>query len=511
MADHHGRIRRDALRRVRGEEGQSTRPDWVRRLRPRIDVRGIREPGPEGRAPSRPGGSCHARTHGHDRAWPSDHHGRIRRDALRRVRGEEGQSTRPGWVRPLRPRIDVRGIREPGPEGRAPSRPGGSCQGRIDAAAIGYAVCARGSTSAAAANPTGGTRSVASEGRAEVEKNPQFPLYVQAGVMPSHEQLSFDLATASAGEANRSKSSRPDWRAVLTPEERRELCETDNWHGWVTLATNWGIVFAAMGLVAWAPNPLTVVVALFVIGSRQLGLAVVMHEAAHRILFRNRRLNDWAGQWLAAYPIWSDTETYRTYHLRHHAHTWTKDDPDLGLATPFPVSRASMRRKVLRDLTGRTGLKFARFALDRDTGLFSGKPRGGKKAGWRRLGGMLLTNAALLALLAVAGYPWLYLLWAGAWFTTYTLVTRFRSIAEHSMVPDPSDELRNTRTTLARWWERLFLAPNHVNYHLEHHLVMTVPHFKLPKFHRLLRERGVLDHALVARGYLEVLRAAASR
>ena len=52
------------------------------------------------------------------------------------------------------------------------------------------------------------------------------------------------------------------------------------------------------------------------------------------------------------------------------------------------------------------------------------------------------------------------------------------------MMPDPADDLRNTRTTLARWWERLLIAPNRVNYHLEHHLLMTVPHYNLPRMHR---------------------------
>jgi len=87
---------------------------------------------------------------------------------------------------------------------------------------------------------------------------------------------------------------------------------------------------------------------------------------------------------------------------------------------------------------------------------------------------------------------------------------RLRSIAEHGMVPDPADPLRNTRTTLARWWERLLLAPNRVNYHLEHHLVMTVPHYNLPRMHRLLRARGVLEDACVTRGYLDVLRLASA-
>ena len=90
-------------------------------------------------------------------------------------------------------------------------------------------------------------------------------------------------------------------------------------------------------------------------------------------------------------------------------------------------------------------------------------------------------------------------------------MTRVRSIAEHALTPNADDPLGNTRTTLARWWERLLIAPNRVNYHLEHHLLMTVPHYKLPQMHALLRERGVLEHACVEReGYRAILRRAAS-
>jgi len=63
---------------------------------------------------------------------------------------------------------------------------------------------------------------------------------------------------------------------------------------------------------------------------------------------------------------------------------------------------------------------------------------------------------------------------------------------------------------LARWWERLLVAPNRLNYHLEHHLLMTVPHHNLPRLHRLLRERGALDGACVERSYLAILRRASS-
>src|SRR5512140_3941504 len=98
----------------------------------------------------------------------------------------------------------------------------------------------------------------------------------------------------------------PVWITALSAEERRDLLAIKPLRAWLTLATNWGLVLAMMALVAWMPNPLTVLLALCVIGSRQLGMAIIMHEAAHRTLFKNRRLNDWVGNWLAAYPIWAE-------------------------------------------------------------------------------------------------------------------------------------------------------------------------------------------------------------
>jgi fatty acid desaturase len=312
----------------------------------------------------------------------------------------------------------------------------------------------------------------------------------------------------------------PLWSQVLTREERRALERIDPWRSWWSILSNWLGVFAAMALVAWAPNPLTIVLALFVIAARQLGMAVIMHEAAHRTLFARRALNDWAGAWLAAYPIWTDPGPYRTYHLKHHAHTGTERDPDLGLVTPFPITPASLRRKVWRDLSGQTGVKQAIAVFKRDVGMATGRrtqrdlsmSRGERPdVGWHKIAPVAITNGVLLAILTLAGYPALYLLWVGAWLTTYRLVTRIRSIAEHSMVPDQTDPLGNTRTTRARWWERLLIAPNRVNFHLEHHLLVSVPHHNLPRLHAILRERGALAEACVANGYPEVLRLAASR
>jgi fatty acid desaturase len=324
----------------------------------------------------------------------------------------------------------------------------------------------------------------------------------------------FDGAARAAG------TDPAAWRSRFSREELRELLELDDARSLATLAVNWGIVFGAFALVGWHANLLTLVLALFLIGGRQLGCAIVMHEAAHRTLLRDRVWNDRIGNWLAAYPIWAEVEPYRNYHLVHHAKTGTEADPDLSLTKPFPITRQSFLRKVWRDLSGQTGWKQAVATFRRDVGLGrrrSQRSQGlapGEKpdVGWHKLLPPLAANAGILGLLALFGRPELYLLWFVAWLTTYRLALRIRSIAEHAMAGPAEDPLRNTRTTRVAWWERLLLAPNFVNYHLEHHLLMTVPHYRLPRMHEMLREKGLLDHALVTEGgYREMLARATSR
>jgi len=313
--------------------------------------------------------------------------------------------------------------------------------------------------------------------------------------------------TVAAPELCADARTNEAWHQRFSREEMAGLLAVSDLRGALSIAVNWGTVALVMALVWFWPNSISVIGALLVIGGRQLGCAVLMHEASHRTLFRSKRLNDWAGNWLCAYPVWSELETYRPYHLQHHAKNWTDADPDIGLVSPFPVTRASLRRKLWRDLSGQTGRKFAVGAWQRSFQRW----RAGDAAGRRAFMGFAITNGILFALLTAFGSGWLYLLWAVAWLTTYPLVTRIRSIAEHAMVPDPGDPLRNTRTTLAHLWERLLLAPNRVNLHLEHHLLMTVPHYRLPRMHELLCDRGLLDDALVTRGYRTVLERASSR
>jgi fatty acid desaturase len=273
----------------------------------------------------------------------------------------------------------------------------------------------------------------------------------------------------------------------------------------------WALIAGSMALFAWWPNPFTFLLGVMVIGGRQLGLAILMHDAAHGLLFADRRLNDWAGTWLCAYPVFTSLALYRPYHLQHHRFTQHAEDPDLGLSAPFPITRASLRRKIVRDLTGQTAFQRRGEQIRRAMGP-ADAPLATRLANlWRKEKGSLSVNLILFAALALIGHWWLYpAMWLLPLATWYQLISRIRNIAEHAVVPDNDDPLRNTRTTYANPLERLFLAPYWVNYHLEHHLFMFVPCWRLPAAHRALRAGGWENKMELQPGYRAVLRLATS-
>ena len=65
------------------------------------------------------------------------------------------------------------------------------------------------------------------------------------------------------------------------------------------------------------------------------------HEAAHRLLFSRRRLNDAIGRWVLGYPTFQPFGTYRRSHFAHHRDEMGPDEPDLALYHGYPITKAS--------------------------------------------------------------------------------------------------------------------------------------------------------------------------
>ncbi|MEZ5994739.1 MAG: fatty acid desaturase family protein [Hyphomonadaceae bacterium] len=296
--------------------------------------------------------------------------------------------------------------------------------------------------------------------------------------------------------------ARIDPKDVFTPQEWAQFSARSSWLGLACIAGAWGLIFAAGAMFVLWPNPLTYVLAVMLIGARQLGLAILMHDAAHGALHKDAKINDWAGEWLCAAPVGARLRSYRDYHLKHHRYTEQPEDPDLPLSAPFPITRASLWRKIARDLTGQT------FFKQRTAQLFGNRKPGEVLNSSN--GHFLLVNALLLGGLTLAGYWWAYFaLWIVPMATWLPLVTRLRNIAEHACVDTKEDPFSHARTTLANIFERLFIAPYWVHFHAEHHVFMHVPCYRLEAMHNLLIKKGYGARMQIAASYPAVLRQAA--
>lgn len=308
--------------------------------------------------------------------------------------------------------------------------------------------------------------------------------------------------------------------ALFSPSEWAPFQTRSAWVGPLLVAHCWAVI--ALAIAAGVLVPWLIPLCVMIIGTRQLGLAILMHEAAHGGLSRNLRLNDFLGHWLCAVPIGASLTAYRPYHLSHHRFAQQPEDPDLMLSAPFPVTPASLRRKLVRDLTGQTFFKqrvllpLAQAQAQAQAGATLTTDAAhdyDSIVTGRSILPFLVVNAVMLAGFVAAGIGWAWLaLWLLPMATWFPMVTRLRNIAEHACVAGSAEEaLRAARTTRASWWERALIAPYWVNFHGEHHLFMHVPCWKLPRLHRAVHARPEAARMEVAPGYLSVLRAAASR
>src|SRR3954465_9246349 len=276
-------------------------------------------------------------------------------------------------------------------------------------------------------------------------------------------------------------------RDFLSEDELIAVRERSTWKGAAMIVHAWALILGSIALVAWWPNPLTFVLAVGIIGSRQLGLAILMHDGAHGCLSADEKTNLTLSQWFCAYPVFAETRAYRRYHLQHHARTQQEDDPDLILSAPFPITTLSYRRKFWRDITGQTGYQQRKAQFLNALGEPSWPVAQRLRRFGEKLGPQLVANGVLLAVFSLCGVWWAYpLLWLVPLLTWFMVITRIRNIAEHAVVPDSNDPFRNTRTTEVGLLERAFIAPYWVNYHLEHHLLFWLPCCRLRAFHAAL-------------------------
>jgi len=308
-------------------------------------------------------------------------------------------------------------------------------------------------------------------------------------------------AADSLPRVTESESIRTDGRPQgAFRDELRRIPSVRNAVSVASLYAQTSVLFAAVMLTPgwWR---LLVWPAVFVLlGRTHAQFASLMHEAAHRLLMKRKSINDLVGRWLLGYPSFTTTEGYRRVHMAHHRVEFGPEEPDIPLYANYPVPAASLRRKLWRDATGRTGFKLLRQQL---RGLRN-PDLDARHVQYRIWSVQLVMIGAAIAF----GVWWLYpLFWFLPYLTVWRVINRLRSIAEHGGMMASKDRRITTHSVRQHALARFILVPYNIGFHLAHHVDSGVPFRNLPRFHRALRDAGYVDDSVEYASYTNLWRA----
>ncbi len=289
------------------------------------------------------------------------------------------------------------------------------------------------------------------------------------------------------------------------PFLREELRRIPNARNAWTVVSVWLQSFGLIALACRIDHPLAWA-ATFVLMGRAFALyAILGHEAAHRLLFSRKRLNDLVGAWGVAYPAFVPFEAYRRSHFAHHKEEFGPNEPDLNLYNGYPVTKASLRRKLRRDALGSSGWKNLK-------GLLAAFRSPTARPVAARIAAAQVVVAAVLV--AIGGWQrwWLYpLLWLAPWMTGWRVINRLRAIAEHGGLVRSKDRRLTTHVVRQSWPARFWIVPFNTGWHLAHHVDMGVPFRNLPRLHAELVAAGWVVPDIEYPSYRALWRALSSR
>ena len=285
-----------------------------------------------------------------------------------------------------------------------------------------------------------------------------------------------------------------------TSQWRTELRHIPNFRNAISIASIYvqtiGIIWAALAL----HNPITYVVAFLFMGRAHAQLLALMHESVHRLLFRNRKLNDFAGRWLLGYMSFVNTDGYRYVHMAHHREEFGPNEPDIALYANYPITRASFWHKMRRDGLGSTGFRMLRGQF---MSIFKTDPQ--QLNTQRKIFGL---HAVLLILSVIFVNPWAYvMLWLVPYITVWRVMNRLRSIAEHGGLRADDDRRVTTHSVKQHLFSSFYFVPFNLGWHIAHHIDSGIPFRSLPKYHRQLRASGFVADAYEYSSYLAIWRA----
>jgi fatty acid desaturase len=324
-----------------------------------------------------------------------------------------------------------------------------------------------------------------------------------------------DAGLTASGAESRFEGERFSRRRHI--DTVRTLSRVNGWRTSGYIVLHWGLIIASLAIAGGTMHWAAFVAGAFFIASRLQALGVMLHDGTHYLLYKNRTVNDVVCDLFVAFPLGMSTTLYRKTHFRHHRYTNTDDDQDLAAQREeaewyvWPKTRWECAKTILRSLAGinthRSWILYKHWApwnhlrdpISDDFPLRARALYVGSTVAIYAFFAWAITNHPAITLSLMAMY-------FVAGFMILNLINRIRVAAEHLGVAG-THELNSTRTVLPSWWERFFISPYGVNYHLEHHLFPSVPGCNLKRLHNaLMTDPEFAEQAHMTRTYIGLFR-----
>ena len=145
---------------------------------------------------------------------------------------------------------------------------------------------------------------------------------------------------------------------MAIPALRTDLRRINNARNAISVAAVWFWVALIIGGAVWFDQWWSYLIAFVLMGPMYARFAILMHEAAHKLLFTNKRWNDFVGKWIVAYPVFTPVQLYRRGRTsRTTATSSVPTSPTSPSTPPTACTRRALFRRLFRDAVGISGWK----------------------------------------------------------------------------------------------------------------------------------------------------------
>jgi fatty acid desaturase len=268
----------------------------------------------------------------------------------------------------------------------------------------------------------------------------------------------------------------------------------------------WLQIFCGLALFYFYPFWWVYIPVVLFVSARQYALAVMLHDAQHTLLHSNKAINQYFGTWLLAAPLGAMFFESQKDHLDHHYSFGSQErDPDYALYCFGDPARKQSVIQLVRllggSLIGEKALHLLkRVAAPTDSRMPLGTEPVDSPAKRRllsrsidfvrKLWPAIVVQAVLfLSFTLMFGWYGYFAFWFLPLATLAAFYNNVRIFCEHSLIGrDANDPNERMVTFVSNPIERFFIAPNHMNYHAEHHFFPYVPHRNLPALREAIRK-----------------------